>query len=398
MSGRDFLQIPGPTNVPDRVLRAMDRAVPDHRGSEMPAITGEIVERLRPVFGTKAAEIVLYPGSGTAAWEASLANTLSPGDRVLAFNIGHFSHQYAECARRLGMVVDEVDVEWGNGVPIEALKHALDADRDRAIRAVLIVHNETSTGVTSQIGAIRMAIDASDHPALLLVDAVSSLASIEFRFDAWGADVALTGSQKGLMLPPGMGILAVSERALAASRTASTPRFFLDWGPVIEQIHHGYFPYTPATLLLFGLREALRMLDEEGLTAVYARHGRLARAVRSAATAWELEILCRDPAEYSSMLTAIVVPEDAESDDVLRIAFERFRLSLGVGLGRLKGRVFRIGHLGSLNDLEVLATVGGVELALHETGVPIRLGSGVTACEEVFAASAADDPLPAELN
>ena len=400
MSGRDFLQIPGPTNVPDRVLRAMDRAVPDHRGSEMPAITAEIVERLRPVFGTSAAEIVLYPGSGTAAWEASLANTLSPGDRVLAFNIGHFSQQYAECARRLGMAVDEVDVEWGNGVPIEGLKHALDADRDRAIRAVLVVHNETSTGVTSQIGAIRMALDASDHPALLLVDAVSSLASVEFRFDAWGADVALTGSQKGLMLPPGMGILAVSERALTASRTANTPRFFLDWGPVIEQMHRGYFPYTPATLLLFGLREALRMLDEESLTAVYARHARLARAVRSAVGEWGLEILCRDPAEYSSTLTAVVVPEDADSDDVLRVAFERFRLSLGVGLARLKGRVFRIGHLGSLNELEVLATVGGVELALHGAGVPIRLGSGVTACEEVFAASAvtADDPLPAELN
>jgi alanine-glyoxylate transaminase/serine-glyoxylate transaminase/serine-pyruvate transaminase len=363
----------------------MDRAVPDHRGTEMPALTGEIVERLRTVFGTQGAEIVLYPGSGTAAWEASLANTLSPGDRVLAFNIGHFSHLYADCARRLGMVVDELDAEWGTGVPIDALTNALDADPERSIRAVLVVHNETSTGVTCQIAAVRTALDAADHPALLLVDAVSSLASIEFQFDAWGADVALTGSQKGLMLPPGMGILAVGERAMTASQTASAPRFFLDWQPVIDQIHKGYFPYTPATLLLFGLREALRMLGEEGLSTVYARHARLSAAVRMAVREWELEILCRDPAEYSNTLTAVVVPDELDSEDVLRITFDRFRLSLGVGLARLKGSVFRIGHLGSLNELEVLATLAGVELALHESGAPIRLGSGVAAAEQLFA-------------
>jgi alanine-glyoxylate transaminase/serine-glyoxylate transaminase/serine-pyruvate transaminase len=366
----------------------MDRAVPDHRGKEMPALTGEIVERLRPVFGTETAEIVLYPGSGTAGWEASLANTLSPGDRVLAFNIGHFSHLYADCARRLGMVVEEIHAEWGHGVPLEGLRNALAADRERTIRAVLVVHNETSTGVTSQIGTVRMVLDAADHPALLLVDAVSSLASIDFRFDAWGADVAITGAQKGLMLPPGMAILAVGERALAASQTASTPRFFLDWQPVIEQIHQGYFPYTPATLLLFGLREALRMLDEEGLTTVYARHARLAEAVRTAVRQWELRILCRDPAEYSGTLTAVVVPDEIDSDDVLRVAFDRFRLSLGVGLARLKGRVFRIGHLGSLNELEVLGTLAGVELALHESGVPIRLGSGVAAAQHLFSEQA----------
>jgi alanine-glyoxylate transaminase/serine-glyoxylate transaminase/serine-pyruvate transaminase len=385
VSGRPFLQIPGPTNVPERVLRAMDRAVPDHRGPEMPAVTGEIVSRLRGVFGTHAAEIVMYPGSGTAAWEASLTNTLSPGDRVLAFNIGHFSHLYAECARRLGMVVDELESEWGSGPRLAALEDTLRGDREQAIRAVLVVHNETSTGVTSRVGPIRHVLDNVGHPALLLVDAVSSLASIEFQFDAWAVDVALTAPQKGLMLPPGMGILAVSERALAASQRATAPRYFLDWQPVIEQLHRGYFPYTPATLLLFGLREALRILDEEGLSAVYARHARLAEAVRAAVGQWNLQILCRDPAEYSNTVTTIVVPVDADSDEVLRIADERFRLSLGVGLGKSKGRAFRIGHLGSLNELEVLATIAGVELSLHGAGIPIRLGAGVAAAERLFA-------------
>lgn len=385
VSGRPFLQIPGPTNVPERVLRAMDRAVPDHRGPEMPAVTGEIVSRLRGVFGTHAAEIVMYPGSGTAAWEASLTNTLSPGDRVLAFNIGHFSHLYAECARRLGMVVDELESEWGSGPRLAALEDTLRGDREQAIRAVLVVHNETSTGVTSRVGPIRHVLDNVGHPALLLVDAVSSLASIEFQFDAWAVDVALTAPQKGLMLPPGMGILAVSERALAASQRATAPRYFLDWQPVIEQLHRGYFPYTPATLLLFGLREALRILDEEGLRAVYARHARLAEAVRAAVGQWNLQILCRDPAEYSNTVTTIVVPVDADSDEVLRIADERFRLSLGVGLGKSKGRAFRIGHLGSLNELEVLATIAGVELSLHGAGIPIRLGAGVAAAERLFA-------------
>jgi alanine-glyoxylate transaminase / serine-glyoxylate transaminase / serine-pyruvate transaminase len=384
-SGRPFLQVPGPTNVPERVLRAMDRAVPDHRGPEMPPLAEEIVSRLRPVFGTESAEIVIYPGSGTAAWEASLTNTLNPGDRVLAFNIGHFSHLYANCARQLGLVVDELELDWGTGVPATELREALDADRERSIKAVLVVHNETSTGVTSAVADIREAMDEVGHPALLLVDAVSSLASIEFQFDAWGVDVALAASQKGLMLPPGVGILAVSERALAASRQATMPRYFLDWQPVIDQLHRGYFPYTPATLLLCGLREALRMLDEEGLDAVYARHARLAGAVRSAVAQWELGLLCADPAEYSSTATAVVVPPEIDADRVLRIAEDRFRLSLGTGLGKLKGDVFRIGHLGSLNELEVCATIAGAELALDAAGVPIRFGAGVRACQEVFA-------------
>ena len=388
MAGRPFLQVPGPTNVPERVLRAMDRAVPDHRGPEMPPLTEDIVSRLRRVFGTEAGEIVIYPGSGTAAWEASLTNTLNPGDRVLAFNLGHFSHLYADCARRLGLAVDELELDWGSGVPAAALREALEADREQSIQAVLVVHNETSTGVTSSVAAVRQALDEIGHPALLLVDAVSSLASIEFQFDNWGVDVALTASQKGLMLPPGIGILAVSERALAASRSATMPRYFLDWQPVIEQLHRGYFPYTPATLLLCGLREALRMLDEEGLDAVYARHARLARAVRAAVEQWDLGILCANPAEYSSTATTIVVPRNVDSNEVLRIADARFRLSLGAGLGKLNGRVFRIGHLGSLNELEVCATIAGAELALHAAGAPIDFGAGVAACQHVFARSA----------
>ena len=387
MSGRPFLQGPGPTNVPERILRAMDRAVPDHRGPELPALTDEIVSRLRMVFGTRDGEIVLYPGSGTAGWEASLANTLSPGDRVVALNIGHFSHLYAECARRLGMVVDELDAEWGSGPPLAALEEALGDDGEQSVRAVLLVHNETSTGVTCRIPEVRQVIDDAGHSALLLVDAVSSLASIEFQFDAWAVDVALTAPQKGLMMPPGMAILAVSERALAASRHATAPRYFLDWQPMIEQIHRGYFPYTPPTLLLFGLREALRMLDEEGLNAVYARHARLAEAVQTAVGEWNLEILCQVPTERSNTTTTIDLPADVSADEVLVIAYDRYRLSLGVGLGKLRGRAFRIGHLGSLNELEVLATIAGVELALHGAGAAIPLGAGVAACQRLFAAA-----------
>jgi alanine-glyoxylate transaminase/serine-glyoxylate transaminase/serine-pyruvate transaminase len=381
VSGRRFLQVPGPTNVPDRVLRAMDRPVIDHRGTELPPLTAEIVERMRGVFGTSAAEVVMFPGSGTAGWEASIANTLSPGDRVLAFNLGQFSHGYADCARALGMDVEEIDVEWGRSVPIDALADALQADRERTIRAVQIVHNETSTGVTTPVADVRAALDRADHPALLLVDAVSSVASLDFQLDRWGVDVAVTGAQKGLMLPPGMTILGLSARAVAAGEAGSSARFFLDWRPALEMIQRGYFPYTPATLLLYGLREALRMLDEEGLPQVFARHARLGAAVRAAVAEWELEPVCRDPATYSPTLTAVAVPDDLDADEVLRVADERFQLSLGMGLGRLKGRAFRIGHLGWLNELMVLGTICGTEMALHELGLPIRLGSGVGACE-----------------
>ena len=382
MSGRRFLQVPGPTNVPDRVLRAMDRPVIDHRGAELPPLTAEIVERMRGVFGTGSAEVLLFPGSGTAGWEASISNTLSPGDRVLAFNLGMFSHGYADCARALGMDVEEIGVEWGRSVPIDALVDALITDSERTIRAVQIVHNETSTGVTTPIADVRAALDRADHPALLLVDAVSSVASIDFQLDRWGVDVAVTGAQKGLMLPPGMTILGLSERAVAAGESSRSSRFFLDWRPAIEMIHSGYFPYTPATLLLYGLREALRMLDEEGLPKVFARHARLGAAVRAAVAAWELELVCRDPANYSPTLTAVFTPDDLDADDVLRVADEHFQLSLGTGLGRLKGRAFRIGHLGWLNELMVLGTISGTEMSLYELGLPIRLGSGVAACEQ----------------
>jgi alanine-glyoxylate transaminase / serine-glyoxylate transaminase / serine-pyruvate transaminase len=387
MAGRRFLQVPGPTNVPERVLRAMDRPVIDHRGSELPALTGEIVERLRGVFGTAAGEMVLFPGSGTAGWEAALANTLGPGERVLAFDNGQFAHLWADCARALGMEVDELDVEWGRGVPLDALAAALEADADRAIRAVQVVHNETSTGVTTSIADVRAVLDRADHPALLLVDAVSSVGSMDFQFDRWGVDVAVTGAQKGLMLPPGMAMLAVSPRAVAAGERGGSPRFFLDWRPAIEMVHGGYFPYTPATLLLFGLREALRMLDEEGLPQVYARHARLAEATRAAVADWDLDIVCRDPAEYSNALTAVVVPDDVDAGEVLRVADTRWQLSLGTGLGRLRGRAFRIGHLGWLNELELLATLAGTELTLSETGVPVRLGTGVGAAQRALAGS-----------
>jgi alanine-glyoxylate transaminase / serine-glyoxylate transaminase / serine-pyruvate transaminase len=391
MPGRHFLQIPGPTNVPERVRLAMDRAVPDHRGPELPELTAECITGLKRVFGTASGEVVLYPGSGTAAWEAAIVNSLNPGERVLVYDHGHFSRLFAECARRMGMAVDEAEADWRAGVPAADLEDRLRRDAGHHYRAVLVVHNETSTGAVTDVGSVRAAIDAAAHPALLLVDSVSGLGSMDFRFDDWGVDVALTGAQKGLMLPPGMGMLCVGPRAIARSEEVATPRYFLDWRPVMEQSHAGYFPYTPATLHLFGLREALRMMFEETLEGVYARHGRLAEAVRRAVPAWGLEILCREPEERSNTLTAVLVPDGIQADGVLRAA-EQVQLSLGTGLGRLKGRVFRIGHLGALNELEVLATLGGVELALHRCGVPVRFGAGVAAAQEYLAAPA---PVPA---
>jgi alanine-glyoxylate transaminase/serine-glyoxylate transaminase/serine-pyruvate transaminase len=389
MRGRPFLQIPGPTNIPDRILRAMDRPVVDHRSPEFAALTREVLPGLREVFGTSRGAVVLYPASGTGAWEASLVNVLAPGDRVLAFNYGHFSALFAQTARNLGFEVDEVPLRWGQELPPDEVERRLRADRGpRPYRAVLVVHNETSTGVRSDVRAIRQAVDAVGHPALLIVDTVSSLASMEFRFDAWGVDIALTGSQKGLMLPPGLGILCVSPRAQEVAQTGGSPRNFFDWRPILRDNEAGFFPYTPATLLLFGLREALAMLFEEGLPAVFARHRRLADGVREAVRAWNLQILCENPACYSDTLTTVVVPQGVDSAVVIDRARERFGLSLGAGLGRLKGRAFRIGHLGSLNELEVLATVGGVELALLESGVAVELGSGVAACQRVFAREA----------
>jgi alanine-glyoxylate transaminase/serine-glyoxylate transaminase/serine-pyruvate transaminase len=386
MSGRPFLQIPGPTNVPDRVLRAMDRPVIDHRGPEFAALTKGILPLLRQVFGTRDGDVVIYPASGTGAWEAALVNVLAPGDRVLAFNHGHFSAQFAQTARNLGLEVDEVPLRWGQELPSGEVEARLAAGAGTAgYRAVLVVHNETSTGVTSDVGAIRRALDAAGHDALLIVDAVSSLASIDFRFDEWRVDVALCGSQKGLMLPPGLGILCAGPRARSAAERGGSPRHFFDWRPILRDNTAGFFPYTPATLLLFGLREALRMLVvEEGLDAVYARHTHLAGGVRAAVAAWRLGILCEQPACYSNTLTAVVMPDGVDSDAVIAHAWERFGRARGVGLGRVKGRVLRIGHLGALNELEVLGTLGGVELALRECGVPLALGAGLAACQQAF--------------
>ena len=379
-SGRHFLQIPGPTNVPERVLRAMDRPVPDHRGPEMPSLVAEIRAGLRRVFKSEQGEPVIFPGSGTGAWEASLVNTLSPGERVLSFENGHFARLYAEAARQLGMQVDEVKLRWGDAVTQSDVEENLKPEH----RAVLIVHNETSTGVTTDLGAVRRGIDRTGRDPLLLVDVVSSLGSIDFRMDEWRVDVALTGTQKGLMLPPGGAILCAGPRAREAAEKNRTPRYFYDWRPVIRDMQQGFFPYTPATLMLFGLREALRILFEEGLDEVFARHLRLSQATRQAVRAWGLGLLASDAARASNSLTAVVV-DGVDSNDVVKVAAQRLNLALGVGLGQLRGRVFRIGHLGSLNELEVLATLAGTELTLLYCGQPIELGVGVAAAQRFFA-------------
>ena len=382
MPGRPYLQIPGPTLVPERIVRAMSQPVIDHRGPKFAALVEACLGGLRRVFQTRQGHVVLYPGSGTGAWEAAIVNTLSPGDRVLACVNGHFSTGFAKTAEAYGMDVERLEVPYGEGVPADRLESRLRQDTAHELRAVLVVHNETSTGVTSNVAAVRAALDRAGHPALLLVDTVSSLASIDFRFDAWGVDVALTGPQKGLMLPPGMAILAVSERALSASDKARCPRAYWDWKPVLERNRRGEFPYTPATVLLFGLEEALRMLEEEGLENVFRRHARLAEACRRAVRALGLELLCRNPVEYSNTLTAVVMPEGVDSDELIRRAYARLELSLGVGLGAVKGRVFRIGHLGSLNELDLLGGLAGVEMMLKDVGVPVTLGAGLAAAQE----------------
>ena len=382
MPGRPFLQIPGPTLVPERIVRAMAQPVIDHRGPRFAALVQECLDGLKEIFRTERGHVVLYPGSGTGAWEAAVVNTLSPGDRVLACVNGHFASGFARTAAAYGVEVDRLELAYGDSVPAVEVERRLAADAAREIRAVLVVHNETSIGVTASVAAGRAAMDRAGHPALLLVDTVSSLASIDFRLDAWGVDVALTGPQKGLMLPPGMAILAVSERALSASEKARCPRSYWDWQPVLERNRRGEFPYTPATVLLFGLREAIAMIREEGLEQVFARHARLAEACRRAVRALGLEILCRDPAAYSSTLTAVVMPAGFDSDEFIRHAYRRLDLSLGVGLGAVKGRVFRIGHLGSLNEMELLGGLAGVEMMLRDFGVRVPLGAGVAAAQE----------------
>jgi alanine-glyoxylate transaminase / serine-glyoxylate transaminase / serine-pyruvate transaminase len=369
-TGRHFLQIPGPTNTPDRVLRAMAGPTIDHRGPQFAELGLEVLDGLKPVFGTTQ-PVVIYPASGTGAWEAALVNTLSPGDRVVCFETGHFATLWQEMARKLGLAVDFVPGDWRHGVDPQVVANTLRADTGHTIKAILVVHNETSTGVTSRVAEVREAVDSTAHPALLLVDTISSLGSIDYQHDGWGVDVTVAGSQKGLMLPPGLSFNAVSPKALEASTTARLPRSFWDWKPILDANQRGFFPYTPATNLLYGLREALRMLDEEGLVNVYARHQRHAEATRLAVRGWGLEVLCADEREHSASLTAVVVPEGHDADKIRAVILDRYNMSLGAGLGKLTGRIFRIGHLGDFNDLMLAGTLAGVQMGLVAAGVPI---------------------------
>ncbi|MBI1942933.1 MAG: aminotransferase class V-fold PLP-dependent enzyme [Betaproteobacteria bacterium] len=384
VAGRHFLQIPGPTNVPERVLRAIDFPTIDHRGPEFGALGREVLEGMKRVFKT-AGHVVIYPASGTGAWEAALANALSPGDRVLMYETGHFAALWHKMARRLGLQAELIAGDWRSGADPQAIEALLREDGERRIRAVCVVHNETSTGVVTRVAEVRRAIDAAAHPALFMVDTISSLASIDYRHDEWGVDVTVGGSQKGLMLPPGLSFNAISAKALAASKTAKLPRSFWDWTDMIASNKDGYFPYTPATNLLYGLREALRMLlEEEGLESVFARHQRHAEATRRAVRAWGLEVLARNPAEYSPSLTAVLMPAGHDADRFRNIALESFDLSLGTGLSKLAGKVFRIGHLGDFNDLMLLGTLAGCEMGLELAGVPIRK-EGVRAAMDYLA-------------
>jgi alanine-glyoxylate transaminase/serine-glyoxylate transaminase/serine-pyruvate transaminase len=383
-SGRHFLQIPGPTNVPDRVLRATAQPTIDHRGPEFAELTLDLLRRVRPVFGTSG-PVVIYPSSGTGAWQAALVNTLSPGDKVLAFETGHFATLWREMARNLGLEVEFVPGDWRRGVDPRTVAEKLAADTGHTIAAVMVVHNETSTGVASRVPEVRAAIDEANHPALLLVDTISSLGSIEYRHEEWGVDVTVSCSQKGLMLPPGLGFNAVSEKALAAAERAKLTKGYWDWTPILAANERGYYPYTPATNLLYGLREALIMLDEEGLPEVFARHARHGEATRAAVRGWGLEILCADEREYSNSLTAVRLSAEHDADKVRQIVLDRFDMSLGTGLGRLAGRVFRIGHLGHFNDLTLAGTLAGVHMGLELAGVRIDRG-GLEAALEVLRA------------
>jgi len=385
-SGRHFLQIPGPTNVPDRVLRAIDRHTIDHRSQEFGELGRRVLAGLKHVFKTEN-PVVIFPGSGTGAWEAALVNTLSPGDRVLMYETGHFATLWQRMAGKLGLTAEFMPGDWRHGVDAAAIEARLAEDRAHLIKAVCVVHNETSTGVTSRIPLVRQAIDAAGHPALLLVDTISSLGSIDYRVDEWGVDVTVAGSQKGLMLPPGLSFNSISDKALAAAKRARLPRSYWDWDDMLANNKTGFFPYTPATNLLYGLDEAIKMLREEGLDYVFARHDRHAEATRSAVRAWGLEVLCANPSEYSSALTAVMMPAGHDETAFREAVLERFDMSLGAGLTKLKGKVFRIGHLGDFNDLMLAGTLAGVEMGLAIAGVPHRPG-GVRAAMDVLAAGA----------
>ncbi|HEU4345598.1 MAG TPA: aminotransferase class V-fold PLP-dependent enzyme [Candidatus Binatia bacterium] len=392
MPGRPFLQIPGPGLVPERIARAMSQSLIDHRGPQFARLLSGVLAGLKKIFQTSTGEIVLNPGSGTGAWESCVVNTLSPGDRVLGCVNGHFSARFCETASAHGVKVQRLEVPYGAAVSADLVEARLRADTQRQLKAILVLHNETSTGVTTNIAAIRRALERANHPALLLVDVVSSLASIDFRFDEWQVDVALTGPQKGLMLPPGMAILAVSPKALKANQSAKCARFFWDWAPVFERNARGEFPYTPATALLFGLKESLAMLEEEGLNNVFSRHARLAEACRRAVQAMGLKLLARNIAESSNTLTAVCMPDGFDSDAYLAHAEKTLELPLGPGLGEVKGKIFRIGHLGSLNELELLGALAGVEMTLTSFGVAVPLGAGLAAAETYLLQTAPGGP------
>jgi alanine-glyoxylate transaminase/serine-glyoxylate transaminase/serine-pyruvate transaminase len=394
-AGRHFLQIPGPSPVPDRILRAMSYPTIDHRGPEFGALGLTVLEGIKKIFKTTQ-PVVIYPASGTGAWEAALVNTLSPGDQVLMYETGHFATLWKKLAENLGLKPEFIGLPgiegWRRGVQPDLIEARLRADTGHAIKAVCVVHNETSTGVTSDIAAVRRAIDAAGHPALLLVDTISGLASADYRHDEWGVDVTVSGSQKGLMLPPGISFNAVSEKARAASKGAKLPRAFWGWDEIIEMNRQGYWPYTPNTNLLYGLAESLDMILGEGLEQVFARHQRLAAACRAAVTAWGLEIQCVDPAVYSPVLTGVVMPEGIDADAVRKTIYEHFDLSLGTGLGKVKGRMFRIGHLGECNDLTLMAGLTGCEMGMKLAGVPLR-GSGVAAAMDYLTSHVAKPAL-----
>jgi alanine-glyoxylate transaminase / serine-glyoxylate transaminase / serine-pyruvate transaminase len=386
-TGRHFLQIPGPSNIPDRVLRAIDRPVMDHRGAEFAAIVKEALEGMRTVIQTRG-PVVMYPASGSGAWEAAIVNTLSAGDCVLMFETGHFSRLWRQVAERLGVQVDYLPGTWRTGAVVEEIEARLSEDKTHHYKAVMVVHNETSTGTTSKIPKIRQAMNRVGHPALLMVDAVSSLGSIDYRHDEWEVDVMIASSQKGLMLPPGLAFNAVSEKAMAANKAAKMPRSYWDWQEIIELSRNGFFPYTPSINLIYGLREAVQMLLEEGLPNVFCRHRRHGEATRAAARAWDLELVCKEPDEYSNTVTALFAPEGYSADALRAIILAKFDMSLGAGLSKLADKVFRIGHLGHLNDLMLTGTLTGVEMGLRLSGMPYREGGVMAALDSLAPKSA----------
>lgn len=392
MAGRNFLFVPGPTNVPDRVQRAMMVAMEDHRSSKFPELTRSVLDDLKKVFKTESGSMFVFPSSGTGMWEAALTNTLSPGDKVLASRFGQFSHLWIDMTKRLGFDVHELDVEWGTGVPVEQYEEILRADKEHRIKAVLACHNETATGVTSDIAGVRRALDAAKHPALLAVDTVSSLGSIDFRMDDWGVDLAVSGSQKGLMLPAGMGILGVSQKAIGCMEGAKSRRCYFDLGDMLKANATGYFPYTPSLPMLYGLRESLDIIEEEGLENIFFRHAYLAEGVRAAITqGWGLKLCAKEPRWYSNTVSAIVVPEGFNAAHVIDVAFRRYNLALGAGLSKVAGKVFRIGHLGDLNELMLMGAIAGAEMSMLDIGIQVTPGSGVAAASSYWRTH---DPIP----